>query len=324
MSRTHAVTIVIPTRDRWPVLSEAALPAALGQEGVELEVIVVDDGSTDETAARLAELADPRLHVLRHDRALGVARARNAGIEHGRGDWIAFLDDDDVWSPLKLRRQLDEASAKDATFVYAGSVALDEHKRFVFGHAPPDPAALRIELLRRNVMWGGCSNVVARADILSRLGGFDERLFQLADWDLWIRLAHDGEPAVVCEVLVGCVAHRQSMLLTDRRDVFREFAYLAEKHRGLTAASGVEFDSALFSRWVAEGHVRAGRRRAAARAYLRGFTGPRSSGNLARATAALLGESAMKGARRALARVPRRVPPGEWSASEPSWLSRYW
>jgi glycosyltransferase involved in cell wall biosynthesis len=303
------------------VLSRAALPAALGQEGVEHEVVVVDDGSADETAAWLADLGNPRLHVVRHDRSLGVARARNAGIEHARGRWVAFLDDDDIWSPWKLRKQLDEASSQDAAFVYAGSAALDEHKRFVFGHAPPDPASLRTELLRRNVMWGGCSNVVVRADTVRRLGGFDEQLFQLADWDLWIRLAGESKAAMVNEVLVGCVAHAQSMLLTDRRDVFREFDYLLAKHRHSTAANGASFDRAGFSRWVAAGHLRAGRRRAAARAYLHDARNP---GNLVRAGGALLGETAMDTARRLLARVPGRVPPGEWTASEPDWLSRYW
>jgi len=311
----------VPTRNRWSVLSSSALPAALGQEDVEHEVVVVDDGSTDETPARLAELTDLRLRVVRHDRCLGVARARNAGIEHARGEWIAFLDDDDIWSPQKLRKQLDEASARGAAFVYAGSVALDEDKRFVFGHAPPEPASLRTELLRRNVMWGGCSNVVARADAARALGGFDEEIFQLADWDLWIRLAGEGKAAMVNEVLVGCVAHAESMLLTDRRDVFREFDYLVAKHRDSTAATGVSFDRAGFSRWVAAGHLRAGRRRAAARAYLRDARNP---GNLVRAAGAWLGEPAMETARRLLARVPGRVPPGEWTASEPDWLSRYW
>jgi glycosyltransferase involved in cell wall biosynthesis len=315
------VTVVVPTRNRWSVLSSSALAAAFAQEDVGYEAVVVDDGSTDATPERLAELEEPRLRVVRHERCLGVARARNAGIEHARGEWIAFLDDDDVWSPRKLRRQLDEASARGATFVYGGSVALDEHKRFIFGHAPPDPACLRTELLRRNVMWGGCSNVVVRTDVVRRLGGFDEQLFQLADWDLWIRLAGDGTAARVEDVLVGCVAHRASMLLTDRRDVFREFEYLVDKHRESATALGVRFDQAGFSRWVAAGHLRAGRRRAAARAYLRDARNP---GNLGRAAGAFLGESTMENARRLLAKVPGRVPPDEWSASEPDWLSRYW
>jgi glycosyltransferase involved in cell wall biosynthesis len=318
------VTVVIPTRNRWATLAAAALPAAIGQEGVDHEVVVVDDGSTDGTSDRLASLGEPRLRVVRNGRSLGVARARNAGIEAARGAWIAFLDDDDIWSPRKLRTQIDAGSAMGASFVYGASVALDERKHFLFGHAPPDPSTLRTQLLRRNVMWGGCSNVVVRAGVLRDLGGFDEEIFQLADWDLWIRLSNRAKGAVCREVLVGCVAHQESMLLTDRRDVFREFDYLVQKHRGAAQDAGVALDKALFSRWVAGGHVRAGRRLAAARALLRGAWKGRSVGNLVRVPGALLGEPAMGLASRLISRVPGRLPPGEHTAVEPGWLSRYW
>src|SRR5919109_858912 len=103
MPRAPDVTVVIPTKDRWDLLSTAALPSALGQEDVDLEVVVVDDGSTDETPDHVVGLRDPRLRIVRHDRSLGVAQARNAGIRAANSDWIAFLDDDDVWAPRKLR-----------------------------------------------------------------------------------------------------------------------------------------------------------------------------------------------------------------------------
>ena len=83
-----------------------AVATALSQVGVDLEVIVVDDGSADQTTARLSEVADARLRVLRLRTPQGGARARNLGISEARGQWIAFLDDDDVWSPKKLNLQL--------------------------------------------------------------------------------------------------------------------------------------------------------------------------------------------------------------------------
>src|ERR687896_831399 len=118
------VTVVIPTRSRWDLLSTAALPSALAQEDVEIEVIVVDDGSSDTTPDALAELADPRVRVLRHQRARGVARARNAGIAAARGEWIAFLDDDDLWSPRKLRLQLERAADTKAHVLYTGVIEI--------------------------------------------------------------------------------------------------------------------------------------------------------------------------------------------------------
>src|SRR3954451_11064877 len=132
------VTVVIPTRDRWELLSRHALPAALSQEGVDLEVIVIDDGSTDETSQRLAGLRDSRIRVIRHDAPQGLPSARNSGIAAASGSWVAFLDDDDLWSPQKLRVQLDAARGNDASVAYPGGVMLDERLRALH-HLAPTP-----------------------------------------------------------------------------------------------------------------------------------------------------------------------------------------
>src|SRR5690242_16683672 len=88
------------------------------QRDVSLEVVVVDDGSADGTREALAALQDPRVRVVRHDQSRGQAVARDSGVAAARAEWVAFLDDDDRWSPDKLRRQLDAAAAVDADFVY--------------------------------------------------------------------------------------------------------------------------------------------------------------------------------------------------------------
>jgi hypothetical protein len=311
---------VIPTRDRWPLLSAAALRGALVQEGVDHEVIVVDDGSTDDTADQLAALAgvEPRLRVIRHESSRGVAQARNAGVAAARGEWIAFLDDDDLWSPRKLRLQIDAATAAGAGFAYAGVAWVDERYAFLFAIEPPDAVTLTSSLLRWNVMWGGCSNVIARADLVREVGAFDEELFQLADWDLWIRLTLAAPAAVAPELLVGYVMQCQSMLLTDRRDVFREFEYLVRKHAAAAAAHGVGPDPARFARWVAFGHLRAGRRRKAAATYLRG----RDAGGVLRALGALGGEQGFRAAR-ALVGAIRRPRERRLATLDPPWLGLY-
>jgi glycosyltransferase involved in cell wall biosynthesis len=316
------VTVVVPTRNRWRLLSTAALPSALGQEQVDHEVVVVDDGSTDETSERLRALGDPRLRVVRHETALGVAHARNAGIAAACGEWVAFLDDDDLWSPLKLRRQVD-AAQRGAAFVYTAAAWLDERRRFLYGLRPADPRGLARELLRWNVIWAGCSNVAARTELVRQVGGFDERLFQLADWDLWIRLALAGEAAAEPELLVGYVMQPESMLLTDRRPVFREFDYFLAKHRAAAERLGAGLDRARFARWVARGHLRAGRRLRAARTYAGGAVRYRDPVSFGRAAASLLGE-------RGLARVralagPVREDDSAWRLDgvEPEWIARY-
>jgi glycosyltransferase involved in cell wall biosynthesis len=314
------VSVVVPTRSRWDLLSTAALPAALGQEDVSVEVVVVDDGSTDATQEQLANLEDGRVRVVRHDRTRGVAQARNSGISAARGEWIAFLDDDDVWAPNKLRAQVDAATRADSLFVYGGAAALDEERRWVYSLAPADPTTLLSVLLQRNVVWGGCSNVVARADVLRRLGGFDERLFQLTDWDLWIRLSLEGAAAACHDVLVGCIEHRRSMLLTTEADVFEELEYIERKHRAARAAAGVAIDRRIFSRWVAMGHRRAGRRARATTTYLRGAVRNRDPGSLARALVTPFGERPAHMLRVLAGRAPRRRSS---DGIEPEWLSLY-
>jgi glycosyltransferase involved in cell wall biosynthesis len=316
------VTTVIPTRNRWHMLSTSALPSALEQEAVEHEVIVVDEGSSDETAAELAKLEEARLRVIRHDSPRGVAQARNAGIVAAQGAWVAFLDDDDLWSPRKLRRQLDAAGEIGASFVYAGAAWLDERRHFLHALAPPDPDGLAARLLRGNEIWAGGSNVVVRTEVARRLGGFDERLFQLADWDLWIRLALDGRAAALDEILVGYVVQPESMLLTDRRDVFPEFRYLVEKHREAAARLGGGPDAGKFGRWVAAGHLRAGRRGAAARIYAQSAFATRDPGLLFRALVAPFGWKGLVAARRA-ARGVRGDDPARMAADEPAWLGRF-
>ena len=115
-----AVTVVLPTRDRRSLL-ERSLGSALDQTGVELDVLVVDDGSTDDTAAWVASVDDPRVTLVTHLESRGVAAARNTGIERARTPWIAFLDDDDVWAPAKLEEQL--AALHGVTGERAGRVS---------------------------------------------------------------------------------------------------------------------------------------------------------------------------------------------------------
>jgi glycosyltransferase involved in cell wall biosynthesis len=315
------VTVVIPTRSRWDLLSTAALPSALGQEDVKLEIVVVDDGSTDETAKKLQERSDVRLRVVRHERPQGVARARNAGIRAARGEWIAFLDDDDLWAPRKLRVQLDAAADEDASFAYGGAAAVAEDRSWLYSLAPPDPAVLPSTLLARNVLWGGCSNVIVRSEVVRRLGGFDERLFQLTDWDLWIRLSHSGRAVACPEVVVACIEHRRSMLLTTDDDVFAEFEYVEGKHRAAREAAGIRLDRRIFTRWVALGHRRAGRPFRASRLYIIGAVRNRDPANVARALATPLGERSVAWARRAM----KRQPSSGLSTflSEPPWLGLY-
>jgi hypothetical protein len=187
---------------------------------------------------------------------------------------------------------VDAAAGEDASLVYCSAVVIDASEDVVDLLPAPETADLASKLLASNVIPAGSSNVMARSDVLRELGGFDERLQQLADWDLWIRLSANGRAVRCDEVLVAYRHHAANMMLVDPKTVFHELDRLAAKHRALSLARGVEVDRLRFSRWIAWGHRRAGRRLAAAAAYFETAWRFRSAGDVARGLAVLLGERA--------------------------------
>ena len=161
------MAVVIPTRNRWPLL-RTALAGALAQRGVNVHVVVVDDGSSDGTSALLAALDEPRLTVLRQDEGQGVAVARNRGLAEVSAPWVAFLDDDDVWAPGHLAAMLDAVHAADACsrrigLVYSGHVEVDWARR-VIGISRAVPVAGVPEHLDRFNLIGGPSRVLLRTE----------------------------------------------------------------------------------------------------------------------------------------------------------------
>jgi glycosyltransferase involved in cell wall biosynthesis len=125
MSGDAAVSVVIPAWNRADRI-EGAILSALEQEPKPLEIIVVDDGSTDGTDAGRLVALDARVRVIRHDANRGAAEARNTGVAAARGDWIAFLDSDDRWLPGKLARQLAQvAGAGEHRLFACGNVLLE-------------------------------------------------------------------------------------------------------------------------------------------------------------------------------------------------------
>jgi glycosyltransferase involved in cell wall biosynthesis len=321
MRDSPEVTVVIPTRDRWRLLAAHALPSALSQEDVELEVIVVDDGSTDETPVALARQTDARLRVARHNEPRGVARARNAGIAVARGEWIAFLDDDDLWAPKKIRTQLDRAESAD--FVYARAVLVDEDKKVIGPDVFPEAETLAERLLEGNVVPGGCSNILVRTALVRQVGGFDEELSYSADWDLWIRLARAGRAVTCDEILAAHFEHRGNLLFRYCPDVLAEFEYVIAKH-GESQASRLQRRRSLLA-WLAHEYRRAGYSRKAARVYLQIALQERSPAYLGRAVVALSGKPGRGAARMVRRAFSAQLPDADpvSPSPQPAWLELY-
>ena len=278
----QAVSVVIPTRDRWPLLA-TTLTSALAQEAVELEVVIVDDGSASPAPAT-PPFDDDRVRVVRNESSLGVARARNRGIGEAHGEWIAFLDDDDVWAPAKLRRQLEAATASEASFAYTAVIHVTAGHGTVTVAAAPPADRLAELLAAYNPIPAGASNVIVATDLVRRVGGFDPEFGHLADWDMWVRLAAAAPAADCDEPLVGYRLHPQSMRST-AGGAFAELARFDRMHGRRGAAPPGRI---WFYRWLADGQLLADRPFAAAATSLRGALRCRSRADATRAARIVL------------------------------------
>jgi glycosyltransferase involved in cell wall biosynthesis len=228
----------------------AAAGEALGQVGVDVVAIGVVDPAPAATAVGVAAIADPRLRIVRRSERGRLAAARNSGIEAARGEWVAFLDDDDLWSPDKLRLQLAAAEVAGAGLAYAGAVTVGAGREPLHRWRLPAPDRLLDELLALNVMPAGASNVVARTALVRELGGFDAELSHTTDWDMWIRLAAASPAAAVADPLVAYRLHDGQ---ESRRgdEMLAELAIIDANHRALRAERGDVLDRPGFESFAA-------------------------------------------------------------------------
>ncbi|MBN2139772.1 MAG: glycosyltransferase [Desulfovibrionaceae bacterium] len=204
------VSVVIPTYNRAELLMHT-LASVLGQTYPALEVLVVDDGSTDDTAERVRGLADPRIRYLRTERSGLPAAARNAGLAQAAGEYVAFVDSDDLWLPRKIEKQvqlLEKSGLKWCYcdhYIFDHDTGLDLRKRSHAVYLAEGPAAQSLILTN---FIGSPTPLVSRA-VLERAGGFDPDpgLRFVEDWDLWLRIAPEYPLGCVREPLARYRIH---------------------------------------------------------------------------------------------------------------------
>ena len=188
------VGVVLPTRDR-PQALERAVASVLAQSFRDLELVVVDDGSTVPAERALAGVRDERLRMLRTEVSLGPARARNLGLDALASPWIAFQDDDDEWLPEKLAAQVARARAVGdrVALIYGGYSRIDRSSgvRTTARRVARTSGNVLPELLRGNFI--GLPTVLIRSSALSEAGPFDPELPCFEDWELFLRLAERFE-----------------------------------------------------------------------------------------------------------------------------------
>lgn len=222
-----SISVVIPAYNASRYIAET-LESVLNQTLAPAEVLVIDDGSTDETAA-VAEQFAPRVKVFRRANARQGA-SRNFGVQQARGEWVAFIDSDDIWEPKKLERQMEEVARTPGVGlcytalvpfrVVEGEVVLDAPSRV------PPAAKIREALYHSTTFLP--STVLVRRSTFLEAGGFATHFRVAEDWDLWLRMLHSGvvfagcqEPLLRYRVHPDGVSNNALVSLREAKEVLR-------------------------------------------------------------------------------------------------------
>ena len=252
------VSVVIPVHNR-PAAVHRAIASVRRQTVQDFEIIVVDDGSTDDTCAAVTSIADPRIRLIRHGDNRGGSAARNTGIRASRGTYVAFLDSDDEWFETKLEKQLAvfARSSKRVALVYTGTERVDDGH--VSRRVPRRYPNLARVLLLDNFI-GETSVGMVRREVFDTIGGFDECLPSAQDLDLWLRICERFEAELVPEALVRVLkgtGTRRISTDVPRTILGRELYF--QKHRAKMAEHGVLHLYLRQSGWWQQRRVRSSR-----------------------------------------------------------------
>ncbi len=223
------VSVVVPTHNRAHVLVRA-IESILNQTFRDFELIIVDDGSTDDTLQVLASYSSAGIKVITLKHNAGACRARNIGIQAAEGEFIAFQDSDDEWLPEKLSVQLNLMEATPSIqrpigASYTGFISKTEE------YCPPHVDEMQVrgniypQLLKGNIV--GTPTLLIRRNILNEVGLFDETLTWLEDWDIALRIARRYDFQFADEPLV--ISHWSPGGVNSRKD-FRSFYQILSKH----------------------------------------------------------------------------------------------
>ena len=192
------ISVVIPVYNGAKTVQET-IESVLNQTFTDFEIIVVDDGSQDNTLEVISAIPDPRIQVMQGDHA-GANAARNRGLHHSSGEYVSFLDADDLWTPNKLQAQFQALQKHpEAAVAYSWTDRIDEQGNYLRqgGHLSVSGHVLA-ELLIANFIENGSNPLIARQAAIA-VGGFDETLTACQDWDMWLKLAFRYQFAAVPE-----------------------------------------------------------------------------------------------------------------------------
>jgi glycosyltransferase involved in cell wall biosynthesis len=190
------ISVIIPAYNAETTILET-IQSVRQQTFSDLEIIVVDDASTDGTLSKVRAIRDDRLKILTRPHQ-GLSASRNRGIEHATGEFLSFLDADDLWTPDKLEMQLKTLQPRpQAGIAYSWTAFIDQHGRFLFAKERLYFEGNVYAPLLRSCFIASGSNVLIRRSCIDSVGLFDTSLRAAEDWEYWLRAAARWHFAVV-------------------------------------------------------------------------------------------------------------------------------
>jgi glycosyltransferase involved in cell wall biosynthesis len=226
------VSVVIPTYNR-PELLKRALSSAINQTYPKLEVIVVDDASSEDVEPIIARFDDPRIKFMRHQKNRGATAARNTGIEHSQGRYLSFLDDDDEWSPDKIAAQMEDLASKGGRYKISyclREIFYDEQGKVTRFHTQGWDGNHLDQLIAGTVRPPTTCFLIAK-ECLEMAGGFREDLRRMQDHELWIRLAQYYDFAFLNSFLVRVHVEHGPRLSDDYQARLNAYSIIYHAHR---------------------------------------------------------------------------------------------
>ena len=210
--RVPTVSVILPTFNRTRFL-RLAIESVFVQTYKDWEIVIADDGSTEETRGYLRSIAHPQVRTLWLPHSGNPSRVRNAAITIAGGRYLAFLDSDDIWEPSKLERQIDALGARAACrWSYTNCDLIDERGGPLVNDilvTPEPPAGWIFEPLLKLQVGISMPTVVADRDLVHEIGYFDEQQ-RFAEWqDLCLRLAMNSEVVALSESLCSVRIHNE-------------------------------------------------------------------------------------------------------------------
>lgn len=230
------ISVIIPVWNGEKTIQDT-INSVLNQTISDIEVIVINDGSQDSTLDIVSKILDPRLKVFSYDHA-NANVSRNRGLSHASGEYISFIDADDLWTPDKLEAQLKALQANpEAGVAYSWTDYIDESGQFLRqGSHVTVNGDVYAKLLLVNFLENG-SNPLIRKQAFTKVGIFDESLPAAQDWDMWLRLAAQyhfiavPSPQVLYRVSVNSMSVNVSRLETGSLQVIEgAFAQVPTLH----------------------------------------------------------------------------------------------